>query len=248
MEAFERQRATIFLWINHLQTLLFGLDGEGHLLGSRACLRCSRGANRLSQSGFRLTRRTRCCPFTRLCQASGLTRSGTRGREGRWGKATRGGRLPQLMRFLGSLPIRVSGKGFCQLANLIQGLGTMEPQTLLCERAMVPLHKPILLWVMRIADEHRDSEGLTKTDQGGRKVTADGGAPTHRVSRSRVMEVGKPCSGNVWATAARAVSAVKSVRTLRATRTEVPLSMILRVSTTCCFLPCGSCRVRWRRL
>ena len=88
------------------------------------------------------------------------------------GKATRGGRLPQLIRFQGSLPIIVSGKGFCHLAHLIQGLGTMEPQTLLGERAMVPLHEPILLWVMWIAEEHRDSEGLTKTDQGGRKVTA----------------------------------------------------------------------------
>jgi hypothetical protein len=39
---------------------------------------------------------------------------------------------------------------------------------------MVPLHTPILLWVMWIAEEHRDPEGLTKTDQGGRKVTAEG--------------------------------------------------------------------------
>src|SRR5712692_5914561 len=54
------------------------------------------------------------------------------------------------------------------------------------------------------------------------------------------MEVGKPCSANVWATAASAVSAVRSARTQRASRTEVPLSMILSVSTTCCFLPCGS--------
>src|SRR5712692_475873 len=54
------------------------------------------------------------------------------------------------------------------------------------------------------------------------------------------MEVGKPCSANVWATAASAVSAVKSARTQRATRTEVPLSMILSVATTCCLLPCGS--------
>ena len=79
--------------------------------------------------------------------------------------------MPQLIRFQGSLPSRVSGKGFGHLANLIQGLGTMEPQTLLGERAMVPLHKPILLWVMRIAEEYRDPEGLTKTDQGERRVT-----------------------------------------------------------------------------
>ncbi len=39
---------------------------------------------------------------------------------------------------------------------------------------MVSLDKPILLWVMWIADEHRDSEGLTKTDEGSRKVTAEG--------------------------------------------------------------------------
>jgi hypothetical protein len=30
---------------------------------------------------------------------------------------------------MGSLPLRVSRKYFCHLANLIQGLGTMEPQT-----------------------------------------------------------------------------------------------------------------------
>lgn len=53
----------------------------------------------------------------------------------------------------------------------------MEPQTLLSERAMVPLYTPILLWVMWIAEEHCDPEGLTKTDQGGRKVTAEGVLP-----------------------------------------------------------------------
>lgn len=47
----------------------------------------------------------------------------------------------------------------------------MELQTLLRERAVVSLDKPILLWVMWIADEYSDSEGLTKTDEGGRKVT-----------------------------------------------------------------------------
>jgi hypothetical protein len=73
---------------------------------------------------------------------------------------------------MGSLPIIASGKGFCHLAHLLQGLGTMEPQTLFGERAMVPLHKPILLGVMWLAEEHRDPEGLTKTDEGGRKVTA----------------------------------------------------------------------------
>jgi len=73
---------------------------------------------------------------------------------------------------MGSLPIIVSRKGFCHLANLIQGLGTMELQTLLRERAMVSLDKAILLWVMWIADEHSDSEGLAKTNEGGRKVTA----------------------------------------------------------------------------
>ncbi len=48
----------------------------------------------------------------------------------------------------------------------------MELQTLLRERAMVSLDKAILLWVMWIADEHSDSEGLAKTNEGGRKVTA----------------------------------------------------------------------------
>src|SRR5712691_11227521 len=96
------------------------------------------------------------------------------GQRGQVGKGDSGGLIDTTDPLMRSLPIIVSGKGFCHLANLIQGLGTMEPQTLLSERAMVPLHKPILLGVMRLADEHRDSEGLTKTDQGGRKVTALG--------------------------------------------------------------------------
>src|SRR5215510_9020630 len=83
------------------------------------------------------------------------------------------------------LPIIVSHKGFCHLANLLQGLGAMEPQTLLGERAMVPLHKPILLWVMRIAEEYRDPEGLTKTDQGGRKVTALGSSDPASIAVQR---------------------------------------------------------------
>ncbi len=93
--------------------------------------------------------------------------------------------MPQLIRFQGSLPIIVSRKYFCHLANLIQGLGTMEPQTLLSERAMVSLDKPIVLWVMWIADEHNDSEGLTKTDEGGRKVTALGSSDPAGVAVQR---------------------------------------------------------------
>ena len=111
------------------------------------------------------------------------------------------------------LPIIVSRKCFCHLANLIQGLGTMELQTFLIEGAMISLDKPILLGVMWIADEHGDSQAVTKAHESGGKITADGGDPTQRVSRSSVIEEGKPCSTNVCATAARAVSAVKSERT-----------------------------------
>ncbi len=45
---------------------------------------------------------------------------------------------------------------------------------------------------------------------------------------------------SVRATACRAVSAVKSARTCASSSTEVPVSMMLSVSTTCCRLPLGS--------
>ncbi len=67
---------------------------------------------------------------------------------GQMGKGDPGRPIATSNPLMGPLPIIVSRKGFCYLANLIQGLGTMEPQTLLGERAMIPLHKPILLWVM----------------------------------------------------------------------------------------------------
>src|SRR5450631_4202147 len=41
----------------------------------------------------------------------------------------------------------------------------------------------------------------------------------------------------VWLRASNAVSAVKSGRTCASSRIEVPISMMLRVSTTCCRLP-----------
>ena len=94
------------------------------------------------------------------------------GQSGHSGKGDAGRPIATTDALMGSLPIRVSRKGFSHLTTLLQGLGRMEPQTLLGERAMVPLHKPVLWWVIWIAEEHRDSEGLTKTDQGGRKVTA----------------------------------------------------------------------------
>jgi len=112
----------------------------------------------------------------------------------------------------------------------------MELQAFLIERAMISFDKPFLLGVMRIADEYGYSESMTKAHKGSREVAALRSSDPTGVT-SKVMEAGKPCSANVWATAARAVSAVKSARTWCATRTEVPLSMILSVSTTCCFLP-----------
>lgn len=78
---------------------------------------------------------------------------------------------------------------------------------------MISLDKAILLGVMRIAEKHCNAEGLTKTDKGSGEVTALGGSNRSSVSRSSVMEVGKPCSVKIWATDASAVSAVKSERT-----------------------------------
>ncbi len=48
----------------------------------------------------------------------------------------------------------------------------MEPQALLIERAMRAFDKPILWWVMRIANTHSYSQGVTKAYEGGGKVTA----------------------------------------------------------------------------
>jgi hypothetical protein len=49
-----------------------------------------------------------------------------------------------------------------------------------------------------------------------------------------------PCVWSVRATAAKAVSAVKSSRTCASSRMEVPTSSTLSVSTTCRCLPNGS--------
>jgi hypothetical protein len=84
--------------------------------------------------------------------------------------------LPQLIRFQRPLPIIVSRKCFCRLANLVQGLGTRELQTFLIEGAMLSLDKPILLWVLWIAEEHGDSQAVTKAHESGGKVTALGGS------------------------------------------------------------------------
>ena len=45
-------------------------------------------------------------------------------------------------------------------------------EALLIECAMRALDKAMLLGMMRIAEKHSHSKGLTKTDQGDRKVTA----------------------------------------------------------------------------
>jgi hypothetical protein len=76
------------------------------------------------------------------------------------GKATLGGRLPQLIRLQRSLPIIVGSKSFRHLPNLIQGFGAMKFQAFLIERAMVSLDKTILLGVMRVTDEHADFQRL----------------------------------------------------------------------------------------
>jgi hypothetical protein len=57
--------------------------------------------------------------------------------------------------------------------------------------------------VMGIADEHGDARGVAEAHESSGEVTADGGEPTQRVSRSSVMEEGNPCSANVCATAGR---------------------------------------------
>src|SRR5450432_308546 len=51
---------------------------------------------------------------------------------------------------------------------------------------------------------------------------------------------GQPYVWIVRLRASKAVSAVKSGRTCASSRIEVPISMILRVSPTCCRLPEGS--------
>src|SRR5260221_6707692 len=94
------------------------------------------------------------------------------------------------------LPIIVSRKCFCRLANLIQGLGTRELQTFLIEGAMISLDKPILLWVMWIADEHGDSQAVTKAHESGGESTALWRYHPARVSHQR--NIGKENAINAW--------------------------------------------------
>ena len=73
---------------------------------------------------------------------------------------------------------------------------------------MVSLDKAILLGVMRVTDEHGDSQTVTKAHQGGGKIATLGGSHPSGIT-IQVIEAGNPCSANVCATAARAVSACK---------------------------------------
>ena len=66
----------------------------------------------------------------------------------------------------------VSRKSFRHLTDLIQGLGTIPQEAFLIERAMISFDKPILLGVMRIADEYGYSESMTKAHKGSREVAA----------------------------------------------------------------------------
>lgn len=72
------------------------------------------------------------------------------------------------------LPVIVASKRLRHLAHLIQGLGTLSLQAFLVEGPVIPFDKAILLGVMRIAEEHRDSERVTIAHQGSREVTALG--------------------------------------------------------------------------
>ena len=70
--------------------------------------------------------------------------------------------MPQLIRFQGPLPIRVSRKCLGHLTHLISGLGLLSLQAFLVEGPLVAFDTPILLRVMRITEHHRDSERVTK--------------------------------------------------------------------------------------
>jgi hypothetical protein len=100
--------------------------------------------------------------------------------------------LPQLIRFQGSLPMSVSSKCLCHLTHLISGLGPLSLQAFLVEGPVVPFDKTIVLGMMRITEHHRDSERVARAHQGSRQVTALGRSYRSRVSRSMVMEEGKP--------------------------------------------------------
>ena len=61
--------------------------------------------------------------------------------------------MAPLIRFQGSLPLRVSRTGFGHLANFIQARGTMESQPLLLERALGSLDQAMVWGVLRSAEE-----------------------------------------------------------------------------------------------
>ena len=60
----------------------------------------------------------------------------------------------------GVRPLR--GICFRHLTDLIQSLGTIAQEAFLIERAVIAFHEPIVLGVVRIADEHGNPKGMTK--------------------------------------------------------------------------------------
>src|SRR5881396_811046 len=75
---------------------------------------------------------------------------------------------------MGSLPVVVVIKGGGDFAHLLKGRGVMLGKTLLLIGAVVAFDKAILLWVVRLADQHYHPQGLAKTQQSGREVAALG--------------------------------------------------------------------------
>jgi hypothetical protein len=75
---------------------------------------------------------------------------------------------------MGPLPAVMSRTCLCHLTHLIQGPGTLSLQAFLIEGPVIPFDKPMLLGVIGITEHHRDSQGVTKTDQSSRKVTPEG--------------------------------------------------------------------------
>src|SRR5712691_985739 len=83
---------------------------------------------------------------------------------------------------MGTLPVIVLHKGVRHLAHLRERGGTMPREALLLIGAVVPFDKAILLWMVRIADDYRHTQHVTKADQGDREVAALWSANPARVS------------------------------------------------------------------
>ena len=140
MSTFEWQRAAILLWVDHLQRLLFGLDGQGHTL-ARELAGDGVGIQIDFHKSLAIDPSHQMLSFHPASPGIGIDQVGNGGQRRQGGKGDPGRLIATTDPLMRSLPIRVGCKSPCHLANLIQGLRALSPQALLSERAVIAFDK-----------------------------------------------------------------------------------------------------------